>query len=866
MTHTNMKIEHNAQHFLSILLMLMLLAMVPSASHAQTAFQGVVCDSSTNVPIDHVSVMAYNGKSIAAYTFTDSKGRFTITIAEGKNCDKLTFTMLGYRKVTVGCTTFRNGQRIRMAEEMTEIREVTVRTRGIHQRSDTLSYTVNLFKQKQDRSIADVISHMPGVTVEENGVIKYMDKPINKFYVEGMDLMGGRYSMVSENLQAVKVKRVEILRHHQPVKMMRGKMFSEQAAVNIVLADDAKNVWNGALDAGAGTTLQTGDCEKVLRDARAVAMLFGRRKQTLTMYKTANTGRDIQHEVSDLTNTEYSIEPEQPVIGDISIGSPSLAAHRYSMNSTHIAATNWLLKSGKDATTRLQAIYLYDNTIGHNSRKTIHTDIDGNPMTDEDATADKYRREAKIEMQYRMNGTSTYIDNVMRGSINWNTSYAATSLNGDNTTQHAEPRSRSIDDSFRYRHSLSKDKMVNIDAALLWQYMPGCLSLLDNTQQGLNLDIKRMSMSTGFSHKIASFKVSYTASVRYARQEMERKMKGEEWHDHTQRLQASIEPGVSYGRGVLDISCHMPVTYLNNTWSGGATNDITLQPRASLSYKPSGMTDMSASYSHTLSPYPMRYLMAMPYYTSYINMVRYGGEAGYTRRDDIRMSMKYANPLVGLFANIHLTASFMRDNPVFKGGMEGSVYTLTMADDKADNTYYSLSGGIDKAMFMGHFNVGLKCSYTSMGNTILLQDRLTDYAMRSVSGELNVSLLASDIFSADARSTVISSRNVCLSDHSLNSDRNTCFTHSLTARLMPGQWIVALTNELYHADTKDFPTTFFSDISVGYKSRRIEVTATLSNIFGQKDFTRRYLYATSTSIASTSLRPRELLVKTYLNI
>ena len=167
-------------------------------------------------------------------------------------------------------------------------------------------------------------------------------------------------------------------------------------------------------------------------------------------------------------------------------------------------------------------------------------------------------------------------------------------------------------------------------------------------------------------------------------------------------------------------------------------------------------------------------------------------------------------------------------------------------------------------MFMGHLTVGAKCSATSMGNTLLRQARLTDYAMRSLSGELNVSMIVSDIFSLDYRSKVLTSRNVCKTDPDLNFDRNTYFSHSLTTRLMPGQWVISLSNELYHADSKDFPRTFFSDLSVSYKTRRVEVAATLTNIFGQKEFSRNYIYTTSTCISATALRPRELLIKTYL--
>lgn len=62
-------------------------------------------------------------------------------------------------------------------------------------------------------------------------------------------------------------------------------------------------------------------------------------------------------------------------------------------------------------------------------------------------------------------------------------------------------------------------------------------------------------------------------------------------------------------------------------------------------------------------------------------------------------------------------------------------------------------------MFMGHLTVGTKCSATSMSNTLLRQARLTDYAMRSLSGELNVSMIVSGIFSLDYRSKVLTSRN-----------------------------------------------------------------------------------------------------------
>ena len=65
-----------------------------------------------------------------------------------------------------------------------------------------------------------------------------------------MDLLGKKYSMASENLSAKKVKKVEVFRNHQSIKALKGIQFSNQAAINLVLEDDAKEVLNGMAEIG----------------------------------------------------------------------------------------------------------------------------------------------------------------------------------------------------------------------------------------------------------------------------------------------------------------------------------------------------------------------------------------------------------------------------------------------------------------------------------------------------------------------------------------------------------------------------------------------------------------------------------------
>ena len=111
-----------------------------------------------------------------------------------------------------------------------------------------------------------------------------------------MDLLGAKYVQASENLPADYVKKVQVMEHHQPVKMLRDVVFSEQAALNLVLTDSAKNVWQGMADVAAGTTANSGN--EWLGDVKLTEMLFARMKQSVSMYKYNNTGKDIGKEIN----------------------------------------------------------------------------------------------------------------------------------------------------------------------------------------------------------------------------------------------------------------------------------------------------------------------------------------------------------------------------------------------------------------------------------------------------------------------------------------------------------------------------------------------------------------------------------------
>lgn len=128
------------------------------------------------------------GHKLGGYTNSGSDGSFRIKAEAG---DSLLFSMLGFKSQHVAVTNNMKPLTIRMSDGAIELKEVAVKSDKVHEHGDTISYIVGAYANGNDRSIGDVIAKMPGFDVDKStGKISYEGKPISKFYIEGLDMLG----------------------------------------------------------------------------------------------------------------------------------------------------------------------------------------------------------------------------------------------------------------------------------------------------------------------------------------------------------------------------------------------------------------------------------------------------------------------------------------------------------------------------------------------------------------------------------------------------------------------------------------------------------------------------------------------------
>ena len=337
------------------------LALIVSA---QVKISGYVTDSQSGKPLGKVIVSARDQENkMKGFTQTKTDGTYTLTVAG----EYLHFSIIGYKKKTINLTAGRTIYDVALEQSVIELKEVKVKARKIRQRGDTLIYHVATFAKDGDRSIGDVLKKMPGIQVANDGKISYNGMPINKFYIEGKDLLQGKYGLATKGVEHQDVSSVEVMTNHQPIKALKSLSESEQAAINLRLKDGSKS--------HLITTIQAAIGLPSLWNSNLTTMMFSKQWQMISTYKTNNTGEDLLNDIRE--HASFLEPPRQEFHETDYLSLPvdrlsELKQNRTLFNKSHLLSTNWIFGIGQDATLDAQVSYLSDRQHADHQTNSVY--------------------------------------------------------------------------------------------------------------------------------------------------------------------------------------------------------------------------------------------------------------------------------------------------------------------------------------------------------------------------------------------------------------------------------------------------------------------------------------------------------------
>ena len=278
---------------------------IPFSSFSKApAIQGQVIDSLKNpVPFAIVTLAKNtNETNVITYSTTDDQGRFKLVLTSDiQDSLFLSVRHMSFLRREFIVTDFSKKITIKLDKQENQLKEILVKARkSVQIKGDTISYDVEGLKKDKDYSIEEVTDRIPGVSISENGQIKYKDKAISHLYINGVDLLEGRYNIATRGIPADAVKDIEVLQRHNHARIDIGRTESDDVAMNLNIKKDQSLVF-GTVRSDAGLPLLTGRAE--------VTPIYLREKiQNISSLRGNNLGKSLVDFGASLTRGNLDIE------------------------------------------------------------------------------------------------------------------------------------------------------------------------------------------------------------------------------------------------------------------------------------------------------------------------------------------------------------------------------------------------------------------------------------------------------------------------------------------------------------------------------------------------------------------------------
>lgn len=836
------------------LLILLLLCMETLAVlHAQT-YQGKVTDNQGR-PLASVSVllMGPNGKTVK-FTKTNAEGVFSITMPDGKDASRLAFICVGYARMNIGLNVFKNRQTVKMEEKVQEIREVKVTPKLFRIQGDTIAYSVQGLREKQDRTIEDVIARIPGIKVSTNGQISYKGMGINKFYVDHKDMAGGNYSLISRNMSADNVDSVEIMENHQPVKSLRGKVFSENPALNLVMNENAKSRWIGTAELGSGMTLQTP--LRWNRKSRLVEMFLGRKNQTMAIYRHNNIGENI---TNDATDMEASVS-DNGILSNIE----GVGVGRRGFNNSHIGVVDVFRKLNDDNDFRFQLFGVYDKSTSRYYSETSYLDIDSIAVTREQRNVQSYKGDIQANFNYQLNAEKWFVKNILTGSMSFDHSESHTTLNSRELQEKVVPRKRNVSNWLTFSFTPGHRYTFGGSSTFYYTYLPGRLLLFNGNQERVDIHALQGNTKMDFSYFLKG-KWTLVTSVAWLTEDRREYVAYNDTANHVSYDKNKID--LSAGLNYHDLKCNVRLynmlSYLSQSIGTDEERRWICTPSVSVRWKFDRLWNFNMMYNHRFTSTGFYQANPIRVYTSYNTVTAGTGKFDNTTGDSFNAGIGYSVPGEGFSGGLSYGMNRSAYSHLYESRLNEGVYERRGRDETGDNLSQNVGGDIGYYYHALKTKISYSCRYSWSDFDIIRNQLKTTVNSQSLGMGLSLTMRPCRVFNYEANSYMSVSRQKVMSS---NGVKYMSFSHSLNLFFTPGSWLLTMRNECRHSPDGSEKFNVYSEASLSYKTKRYELKVDCKNLWGDNKREYKSFSALGSSYSVIEYRPREVLASVIFSI
>ena len=243
------------------LLCCVFLLVVTNAIAQNASIRGTISDTASKENLTNAVISILRAKDSVLYKFTRSnaQGKFGLTrLPAGKFILLVSYPKYAdyVEELNLTDTSNINFDRIALILKAKLLEEVVVKQKisAIKIKGDTTEFTADSFHVQANATVEELLKKLPGIQVDKNGKITAQGETVQKVLVEGEEFFGDDPTLVTQNLRADMIDKVQVFDKQSDQAAFTGiDDGQKQKTINLKLKDNKKNGYFGKVNVGGGT-------------------------------------------------------------------------------------------------------------------------------------------------------------------------------------------------------------------------------------------------------------------------------------------------------------------------------------------------------------------------------------------------------------------------------------------------------------------------------------------------------------------------------------------------------------------------------------------------------------------------------------
>jgi len=848
---------------------------------AQRTITGNVTDSISGQAVDaaHIMLLCEDGRRVLSFSFSLRDGSFSIEVpAENAQAALvLAVSHIAYNRHKQEISGKTEHVYVLLHESTTSLREVRISAPPIRQTGDTLNFYISNFVRPQDRNLADVLARMPGIEVRSDGRIEYGGLPINRFYIENLNLLGQRYSLATQNLSPSDISVVQVFENHEPVNMLRDRSTSEQAAINVQLREDVRARWIRTLDFGVGGF-------PFLYDANGTLARFARGNQTLIVAKANNTGRDIFQELTmhtlqagrvfQLGATDGIPDQFTPLL----VTTAPFTRDRARFNESAITSINQLWRVAEHTDLRLNINYGFEREQRERNIETEFHFENQPSISIRDHTAQTIRwHRLENQLTYTANNPSFHLEQKLTANMHWREALAAITANNYHIEQQMKLPRLQLKNNTTFSRLLGEVTM-GITNNTAFTRLPQSLVISSPDNLPLFLE-NRVEQSVLFNDGVSDTQLSFSYRRRFHTFRLQSGVENL-WQTieselnplpavagnfqnslswNTTRLYAEPSHQLNFRRWTSLASAS--VNWMHTNYSGTREDYFFINPRLRITYEASANLRLNAGYSHTIRFGNLNQMQTGYVLKRYNHFARGVEELQRNATHMLSWGILYRN--ISRFLNINYLGSFSQSkNNLVPANFIQDIYNFTWWEFRERPSSFWMNMLSASSLFPDiSLTTRLSLSYNQTRSTIEQQGAVINHANHTIG--ISPSLR----WNKNPRLNFDYTMNNMFSGVSINNKPVETFIPLISNQL--AAHFIASDRLSFNANLQHFynnppnasaSNLLFVDLGMRYAFERVTLHLDWTNILNQREHSTSSFSTINTITRVDKLRPSEILL------